>query len=166
MSRGRKPTPTKLHVLRGNPSKKKDLGAGEPEPSPVVSIEPPDFLREEAKRAWFLLAPEFQAQGILTKSDAPALAAFCSAWGDFVNADRALETEGDIEVVFTKSGEIRRENPWHYIKARALQQCDKYATQFGVGASYRAKLSIAPPKKKSKYEEWKEQAQKIKGRSE
>jgi len=155
MSRGRKPTPTKLHVLRGNPSKKKDLGAGEPEPSPVVSIEPPDFLREEAKRAWFLLAPEFQTQGILTKSDAPALAAFCSAWGDLVNADRALEIEGDMEFTTTKSGVMKKENPWFYVKARAMTQCDKYAAQFGVGASYRAKLAIGGEEKEDEFSAWK-----------
>lgn len=155
MSRGRKPVPTKLHVLRGNPSKKKNLGENEPKPS-AGSVDPPEWLRDEAKRAWFILAPEFSAQGILTASDVPSLAAFCSAWGDFVNADRALEAEGDIEVIQTKSGEIRRENPWHYIKARALTQCDKWAAQFGIGASYRAKLSVAPPKKQSAHEKWKE----------
>lgn len=158
MSRGRKRVPTELHILRGNPGKRK-RNTDEPKPSPG-SVDPPDWLRAEAKRAWFILAPEFSAQGILTASDAPALAAFCSAWGDLVNADRALEAEGDMEFVTTKSGVIKKENPWFYVKARAQQQCDKWAAQFGVGASYRAKLSLGADEKEDEFSAWKKGAKK------
>lgn len=154
--RGRKPLPTKLHILRGEPGKRKHRLNAEPQPSPPGTLEPPEFLRPGAKRIWFILAPEFSAQGILTASDVPALAAFCSAYYDLENADLHLEAEGDMEMWTTKSGRIKKENPWHYVKSRALMQCDKFASQFGIGASYRAKLSISPAGKKGKNELWKE----------
>lgn len=156
MARGRKPKPTKLHVLRGNPGKKKNLGAHEPEPSQPATLEPPAWLRDEAKRVWFQLATEFSAQGILTASDVPALANFCVSYADLMIAEQKLQAEGDMIWFDTKSGRIKKENPWVYVKARAQQQCDKWAAQFGIGASYRAKLEIKPLAVKSKHQQWKE----------
>ena len=156
MSKGRKPVPTKLHALRGNPSKKKNLGAHEPKPSTPTTLEPPEWLRDEAKRVWFQLAAEFSAQGILTTSDVPALANFCVSYADLIIAEKHLQAEGDVVTQTTAYGTIQKENPWVYVKARAQQQCDKWAAQFGVGASYRSKLEIKPQTAKSKHEQWKE----------
>ncbi|MCC6797732.1 MAG: phage terminase small subunit P27 family [Candidatus Hydrogenedentes bacterium] len=160
MGKGRKPTPTKLHILRGNPSKKKNLGVKEPKPSELTTLEPPAWLRDEAKSAWFQLAPEFSAQGILTASDVPALANFCVSYADLIVAEQHLQTEGDIVTQTTAYGTIQKENPWVYVKARAQQQCDKWAAQFGVGASYRAKLSIGTDEKEDEFSAWKKGAKK------
>jgi len=46
------------------------------------------------------------------------------------------------------------------VKARAMTQCDKYAAQFGVGASYRAKLSIGGEEKEDEFSAWKKRAKK------
>lgn len=160
MSKGRKPTPTKLHILRGNPSKKKDLGAKEPKPSQPVTLEPPAWLRDEAKRVWFQLAPEFNTQGILTASDVPALANFCVAYSDLITAEGHLQIEGDVVEEDRQYGSVRKENPWVYVKARAQQQCDKWAAQFGIGASYRAKLSIGGQEKEDEFSAWKKKGAK------
>ena len=57
MAKGRKPTPTHLRVLRGNPSGR-PLNKAEPEFAADVPLRPPAHLDAEAKRCWKRLAPE------------------------------------------------------------------------------------------------------------
>lgn len=153
MSKGRKRVPTRLHILRGNPSKLK-LPKGELQPAPISTLEPPGHLREHARQVWFRVAPEFQAQGILTVNDLLAFENLCIAWGDLIEAERDIAANGHVYWAETKNGRIRMRNPYCAIKRHAQQQCDKWAAQFGIGASYRAKLGIVAQPKEDELTKW------------
>jgi hypothetical protein len=72
---GRRPQPTRLHVLRGNPSKKR-LNLAEPTPpsDPVVR---PAGLSRGARRVWAELAPLCVSMGTLTVADVRAFTMLC-----------------------------------------------------------------------------------------
>ena len=55
--RGRKPTPTYLKLLKGNPGKRAIRPTVEP-PRPAVPPPPPDFLIGYAKEEWVRVSPE------------------------------------------------------------------------------------------------------------
>ena len=74
--RGRKPVPTALKVLRGNPGKRA-LSQDEPEPPPLADDATPPTLSDEARLEWAELAPALSAVGLLTSLDAKALAQLC-----------------------------------------------------------------------------------------
>jgi len=72
---GRRPQPTALKVLRGNPGKR-PLNADEPTPPPGA-VEKPATLSTPAAAVWDRLAPGAIAMGTLTRVDATAFALLC-----------------------------------------------------------------------------------------
>src|SRR3954470_9706696 len=76
--RGRRPKPTRLKVLTGNPGKR-PLNTNEPEPEPAVPECPPE-LGPVAKREWDRLVNELSSLRLLTNLDRGALASYCGAY--------------------------------------------------------------------------------------
>lgn len=70
-TRGRKPTPTAIKELEGNPGKR-PLNTKEPKP---VKKAPscPKWLEPEAKKEWRRLAKQMEQIGILTEVDMAAI---------------------------------------------------------------------------------------------
>jgi phage terminase small subunit len=75
MMRGRKPTPTHLKIVAGNPGKR-PLPIDEPKPEGKAVR--PKFLRGRAAELWDEYAPKLEAMGVLTDVDAHLFAAWCS----------------------------------------------------------------------------------------
>src|SRR5258708_39209368 len=73
--RGRRPKPTRLKVLTGNPGKR-PLNDGEPRPE-VAIPDCPGELGETARPEWNRLVGELAALKMLTNFDRAALAAYC-----------------------------------------------------------------------------------------
>ncbi len=82
--RGRKPVPTKLKLLRGNPGKR-TLNDREPQIDPSTP-EPPDWLEGEARDKWFEVCDKLGDLGILTHVDADVLTLYCRTWVRWVRA--------------------------------------------------------------------------------
>ena len=76
MGRGRKPKPTALKKLEGNPGKR-PLNELEPVP-PTVALRCPNYLLPEARKEWKRLAPILMGMGLLTAADAVPLCGILS----------------------------------------------------------------------------------------
>ncbi len=87
--RGRRPKPTGLKVISGNPGKR-PLNQHEPQPQLAIPT-CPAHLTPSAKAEWKRLACELQALGILSHLDRAVLAAYCQAYGRWVGAERKLK---------------------------------------------------------------------------
>jgi phage terminase small subunit len=73
--RGRKPKPTALKLIEGNPGKR-PLNAGEPRLGVAVPT-CPAHLCPSAKAEWKRLARQMHTLRIITELDRSALAAYC-----------------------------------------------------------------------------------------
>src|SRR5690348_3709942 len=91
---GRRPTPTTLKVLRGNPGKR-PLNPKEPKPPTAIPIAP-QHLTEIAKAEWDRIAPKLAQLGLLTDLDRAALAAYCCAYARWSEAEEALKKTGTV----------------------------------------------------------------------
>jgi len=92
--RGRRPKPTRLKVLTGNPGKR-PMNKHEPKPEPAV----PGCLNElgpVARREWDRLASELCKLKILTALDRAALAAYCGAYALWAEATEAIQKFGTM----------------------------------------------------------------------
>ncbi len=87
---GRRPQPTALKVLRGNPSKTR-LNELEPKP-PEGVVEAPESLSGAAKALWLELAPICLAMGTLTVADVRPFAGLCELQATFNDATKAKGT--------------------------------------------------------------------------
>ena len=74
--KGRKPVPTHLKVLRGNPGKRR-LNDNEPKPDGELS-DPPEWMSESQKQGW-IYAIENAPDGLLKKLDRSVLVAWVIA---------------------------------------------------------------------------------------
>lgn len=137
--RGRKPLPTRLHVLHGNPSKKR-LNEAEPE-HPSIDPACPDELRDPIARAeWDRIVPAL-AHGHVTTVDRATLIGYCVKWGQFLAAD--AEASKHPLIVRSASGSPIP-NPALKISDRAMALMLKAAAELGITPSSRSRIVAAP----------------------
>lgn len=137
---GRKPKPTALKKLEGNPGKRA-LNKKEPKPESAIP-DCPSHLKDAAREEWDRVTKELHALGLVTKIDRAALAVCCSAWADYVKACSKLEKEGEV-IVSDKGGMYQ--NPWMAIKKRSMEQIAKFYAEFGMTPSARSRLKVETP---------------------
>jgi phage terminase small subunit len=90
--RGRRPKPTRMKVLLGNPGKRR-LNEDEPRPEPAVP-ECPVELGAVARTEWDRLVAELAPLRILTHLDRAALAAYCGAYSLWAESTSAIQQYG------------------------------------------------------------------------
>lgn len=137
--RGRKPKPTQLKRLEGNPGKRR-LNGYEPLP-PVPDLVPyaPRFLNEAARDEWNRMINILLGMGLYTQVDHAALAMYCQAWGRWIVAERKLAEEGEI-ITGAEGG--KSQNPWRYEANKAQEQIRRMLAEFGLTPASRARLSV------------------------
>ena len=92
--RGRKPVPTRLRALRGNPGKR-PLNRDEPALE-ATQPDTPTWLTGEPLDRWQVIAPQLAQLGLLTTIDVDALAAYCQVWARWRKAEDAIVTFGQV----------------------------------------------------------------------
>ena len=133
--RGRKPKPTALKQLEGNPGKR-PLNEREPTP-PKGTIRCPNWLEAEAKKEWKRLAPSLEAVGVLTTADITAFAGYCQAYARWREAEEFLSQHGTI--FKTPSGYVQQV-PQVSIAMQNLKIMQSFCAEFGLTPASRARL--------------------------
>jgi len=148
--RGRKPKPTALKLLAGNPGKR-PLNRNEPKPGPKAPG-CPAWLPVEGKAEWRRVVPELDRIGMLTKVDRAALSAYCAAWSLLVKATTDVEANGLVaeavdREIETADGVVhlivkRTKNPAVLIARDAGAQVRQFCAEFGLTPSARSRMTL------------------------
>jgi len=146
MTRGRKPVPTALRLLRGNP-RRRPVNMKEPKPAPLVTHDPPAWLDPDARAEWERIAPMLTRLGVLTETDADALAAYCEAWVTWKQATERMRKFGMVVKRSSKDGELPVISPYVKIAHHAMGQLRAFLVEFGMTPSARARIHTAAPEK-------------------
>lgn len=88
---GRKPKPTAIKELEGNPGKRK-LNKNEPKPEKGMHV-CPEWLLPEAKAEWKRLSEKLNQMGVLTEVDIAAFAAYCQSYARWKEAQERQMVE-------------------------------------------------------------------------
>jgi len=134
-TRGRKPKPTAMKRLEGNPGGRK-LNAREPKANSGLPV-CPSWLLPEAKNEWKRLAKKLHAMGILTVSDRMTFAAYCQSYARWKEAQEHLEREGSV--CLTKNG-FEQPSAWVGIANTSQKLMMQAAAEFGLTPSVRSRL--------------------------
>lgn len=140
--RGRKPKPSHLKEVEGNPGKR-PLNENEPRPRPVAPA-CPRWLPPEAKKEWKRVAPILKRLGLLTEIDGDALMAYCWAVHRFKHAARMLLPGEDgkyKDIVTTPNGHYQA-NPYVTMANQALKEMRAFQTEFGMTPSSRSRITL------------------------
>ena len=134
--RGRKPKPTAIKVLEGNPGKR-NLNRLEPHPEKKAP-KCPSWLEPEAKKEWRRLAKQMEQLGTLTEVDMTAFAGYCQAYARWKEAEEFITQHGTI--VKTPSG-YWQQVPQVSIGQTYLKIMSRFCEQFGLTPSSRSRLA-------------------------
>ena len=137
--RGRRPKPTRLKVLTGNPGKR-PLNDQEPLPDAAVPECPPE-LGPAAQREWHRLCGELTKLGLLTNLDRAALAAYCFAYGMWAEATEAIQKYGTM--VKSPTG-YPMQSPYVSIANRQTEIMMRIASEFGFAPASRSRICAKP----------------------
>jgi len=136
-TRGRKPKPTAIKVLEGNPGKR-PLNANEPKPE-KKSPKCPSWLEPEAKKEWRRMAKVLESLGVLTEIDAAAFAGYCQAYARWKEAEEFLSKHGTI--FKTPSGYIQQV-PQVSIAQTYLKVMKDFCSEFGLTPAARTRIKV------------------------
>ena len=133
--RGRKPKPTALKVIAGNPGRR-PLNRREPVPERDVPT-CPSHLLAAGKAEWKRIVHELYDLGVISRLDRASLAAYCQAYGRWVEAERKLtETPAILKM---PSGYIQQ-NPWLTIATKQMELVQRFAAELGMTPSSRSRV--------------------------
>ena len=143
---GRKPKPTNLKIIEGNPGKR-PLNLNEPKPISIAS-ECPDWLLADAKKEWKRLAPELERLGLLTILDMAAFAGYCQSYAKFKAAEQFIKKHGTTYKIpkKNKEGEVISVYIAQFPEVAIANQCLKhiraFAAEFGLTPSSRGRIYL------------------------
>lgn len=144
--RGRKPIPSNVHVLRGNPG---GLSKAQLTDDVIPDVEIPTcpaHLSAEARTEWKRITPELEKLGLISQIDRAALAVYCQAYGRWVHAERTLKELGDAGFIEETPSGYRQIGVWLQISNRAVSQMKAMMVEFGMTPSARARVCAGAKK--------------------
>lgn len=138
--RGRKPKPTALKLLEGNPGKR---ALPRDEPRPAAGLPTcPTHLCAKARREWRRIGQELAAVGMITRVDRAALAAYCAAYARWADAETKAQEQG---ILVKTNGQVMT-NPYIRVAESAMKLMRQFLVEFGLTPSSRSRLSAPAPK--------------------
>lgn len=147
-TRGRKPKPTHLSLVQGNPGKRRLPKKEDEIPVVIEEVAPPPFLSDDAKVEWGRMMQAMVTLKLISQIDRAAFAAYCQAYGRWAQAERALATmrERDANtsgLLVKTTGQNVVQNPLVGIANKAMSDMVRYAAEFGMTPSARVRLTGA-----------------------
>ncbi|CAJ7420107.1 P27 family phage terminase small subunit [Burkholderia pseudomallei] len=143
--RGRKPTPTALKLVRGNPGKRP---LPENEPTPSLDVQMPEYLSAQAAKHWPIVTKQLQDAGVLTSMDATALSLFCECFAKWKHANDQVLKFGPV--IKAPSG-FPVQSPFLAIANKAHDQMCKLLVEFGMTPSSRSRVTAKKPDPTAQY---------------
>lgn len=155
---GRKPIPTHLKLIKGNPGKR-EVNKQEPKPAALMRKPAPDWFDDYARQEWDRRLEQLTRNGVITEVDDGALTALCVAWSRWMKAEEALDkvakaspaTHGLMIRTAAKKakdgsdagGGNMIQNPLVGTANKAMELYLKLAVEFGMTPSSRARVTAA-----------------------
>lgn len=153
--KGRKPTPTKLKLLMGNPGKQK-IPQGEPEPETKIP-DPPAMLTDYALEEWHRITPALADLGLISELTVPAVIAYCDSYSDWRTATEELnkirrdKSALATLIQLTTNGNIIP-NPLKLMQKSARADFVRFAAEFGGTEVAKTRLATESRTRKSKFD--------------
>lgn len=144
---GRRPSPTQLRIVQGNPGKRK-INKTEPKPKREIPS-CPAHLSDAGKVAWGRLSVLLDRMGVLTEADSAALERLCDCYSDILICRDSLIADGwTYKTMDAQGNTLIKGNPAATQLRAADAQFKSYLIEFGLTPSARTKVHAAPDEDK------------------
>lgn len=152
-TRGRKPKPTAIKKLEGNPGKRR-LNESEPQPAGADVRVPKGKLPPEARALWKSLAPQLAQLGVLKSTDLAALEVLCLHYAVTRRAWKIIDEEGLtvensvlVDPADPGAGTVVltvKKHPAASVFRENAMAFKGFATEFGLTPSSRVRIKAEP----------------------
>lgn len=134
---GPRPKPTAWRRAEGNRGKRVWNHA---EPAPPDGVpDCPEHLSEEGRAEWFRLVETLAGMGVISRIDRAVLAAYCQAYGRWVEAEQKLKETPLL--IRTPSGYVQQ-SPWLGIANRQMELMGRYMAEIGLTPASRSGIAV------------------------
>lgn len=140
--RGRKPIPTAMKVLAGNPGKRR-LNTNEPKPAPKAPPKPTHFDRE-GNKAWKWLTGVLGKNGLLAESDQAIITIYCDTWSQYVAIRKELAKKGAAQFILRSDKGAFYRNPLVDTESMLKKQLMTCLSELGLSPTSRVRLHAIP----------------------
>ena len=150
-SRGPKPLPANVHMLRGNPSNKPLASLLDDVVRPDVAIPKCPVRSAAFRKEWKRISSHLAQLGLVSELDRAMLTGYCTAWADLewaeeriaaLNADDPTGERGRVDA--TPSG-YKQIGVLMQIRNRALADLKTFAAEFGMSPAARSRVTPSDP---------------------
>lgn len=144
--RGRKPQPTHLKLVNGNPGRRPVTPDGFRPKAEIPDC--PEHLTGEARKEWNRVTELLHEHGMIAQVDRGALAMLCTVWSRYVAAEEMIEKARQAAPasmgLFVKSpNDFPIQSPWLAVSNRAMEQYRAMCDLFGLTPSARSRIEPA-----------------------
>lgn len=148
-------TPTGILLARGSWRGKQRVEAGEPQYTTYKNVpQAPPCLSHIEAAEWRRVSKILIGQRVLTHGDRSTLIAYCMAYGEMLEASKAIESRG---LLVTGANNIEYVNPAVRVRTDAQRKLLSLASHFGLTPSTRASIkgtSAPEPCEEAKVDAW------------
>lgn len=141
-TRGPRPLPDNVHLLNGNPSKKKLAVLHDGSRIPVEIPDCPTHLCPSAKKEWKRISVELERLGLIAKIDRAALGVYCQAYARWETAEKKMRKLGDDALIYKMPSGYEQTSAWLQISNRSVEIMHKFLAEFGMTPSARSRVSV------------------------
>lgn len=147
---GRKPVPTPIRLLRGNPGKR-PLLSNEPKVGPKL-LRPPRELSDAARKVWSREGKMLLNVGVITALDAAAFAAYCVPYARWLEVTALLAKSPTL--IKNRHGDLVL-NPLLRVAREAQEQYTRALAEFGMSPVSRTRVHAAETPEADEFAEFK-----------
>jgi P27 family predicted phage terminase small subunit len=109
----------------------------------MAALAPPPWLKKRGLKVWDRIAPRLISLKLLTPADVDTFGRYCRNFARWLNAQEAIDKEGDSYESTTVYGKLRRINPAFLIADRVERQLLAAEDRFGLNPAERQRLFAA-----------------------
>lgn len=145
---GRKPTPTALKLIQGNPGRR-PLNLNEFRPAVEIPRMPRHLRKSrEARLEWNRITQELARYGLISNVDRAALVFYVVNWARHCEAEdmiaKAAAAGGSGLFVKTPNG-YPVQSPWLAVSNKSMELCRVFLAEFGMTPSARTRVTPSTP---------------------
>lgn len=140
--RGPRKQPTKLRLLRGDPSKE-GKHADEPVP-PAGAVTPPEWVTGKALDKWNEVVPQLEAMGLITPADTEAIGRYCAMYEQWIRYLDQIRRGLDVLVIRDKDGKVKymQSTPAATMFVKLAHSMLRIEQEYGLTPSARAGMEV------------------------
>jgi P27 family predicted phage terminase small subunit len=140
---GRKALPANVHLINGNPSKKRMSVLSDGSRVPVSIPKMPKHLDAGAKREWKSICSELEKLGLIADVDRAVVAMYCVVYSRWEYAETKIkEMKDDVGLIERTPNLYKQISVWLQIANRCMEQLKGLIGEIGMSPSARARVKV------------------------